>query len=44
MTNQTSHPAAAARRAPERRSFPRLLHGADYFPEQWLDNPEVLDR
>src|SRR5690625_100763 len=20
-----------------------MLHGADYFPEQWLDYPEVLD-
>ena len=23
--------------------LPRLWHGADYFPEQWLDRPEVLE-
>ena len=21
----------------------RLLHGADYYPEQWLDRPEILE-
>jgi beta-galactosidase len=23
--------------------LPRLWHGADYFPEQWQDRPEVLE-
>ncbi|MDR1570815.1 MAG: beta-galactosidase [Oscillospiraceae bacterium] len=23
-------------------SFPRLAHGADYNPDQWLDNPDIL--
>lgn len=23
---------------------PVLLHGADYNPDQWLDNPEVLEK
>lgn len=23
--------------------FPRLLHGADYYPEQWLGHPEILE-
>lgn len=22
--------------------FPKMLHGGDYNPEQWLDNPEIL--
>ncbi|UUX35112.1 beta-galactosidase [Fundicoccus culcitae] len=21
----------------------KILHGGDYFPEQWLDQPEVLE-
>lgn len=25
------------------RDYPRLLHGGDYNPEQWLDCPEVLE-
>jgi beta-galactosidase len=24
--------------------FPRLLHGADYYPEQWIGHPEILER
>ena len=24
------------------KSFPHIIHGADYNPEQWLDSPEVL--
>src|SRR5699024_3873476 len=28
---------------PVSKSIPKMLHGADYFPEQWLDNPEILD-
>lgn len=23
--------------------YPRLLHGGDYNPEQWLDSPQVLE-
>ncbi len=23
--------------------FPRMLHGADYNPDQWIDTPEVWD-
>lgn len=23
--------------------FDKLLHGGDYFPEQWLDHPEVIE-
>lgn len=23
--------------------IPKILHGADYFPEQWLHQPEILD-
>ncbi len=29
--------------APLNARLPRLWHGADYFPEQWLDRPEVLE-
>ena len=25
------------------RSFPHLLHGGDYNPEQWIRTPEVWD-
>ena len=31
-------------RTPVRLSFPRLLHGADYNPDQWLDRPDILAR
>lgn len=24
--------------------FPRLIHGADYNPEQWLRYPEILKK
>ena len=24
--------------------LPKMLHGADYNPEQWLDSPEILER
>ena len=24
-------------------SFPHLLHGGDYNPDQWLDRPEIID-
>ena len=24
--------------------FPHLLHGADYYPEQWLGRPDILRR
>ena len=30
--------------APLTPKFPRLLHGADYYPEQWLGHPEILKR
>jgi beta-galactosidase GanA len=30
-------------RAPLNPRLPRLWHGADYFPEQWLEQPEVLE-
>ena len=23
--------------------FPGIAHGADYYPEQWLDRPEILE-
>ena len=25
------------------KQFPALMHGADYNPDQWLDNPEILE-
>lgn len=24
--------------------FPHVLHGADYYPEQWLNHPDILQR
>jgi len=27
---------------PVSNRIPKVLHGADYFPEQWQDNPEIL--
>jgi len=33
----------AEHRAPLNPRLPRLWHGADYFPEQWLEHPEVLE-
>ena len=30
-------------RAPLNPRLPRLWHGADYFPEQWQEHPEVLE-
>ncbi len=30
--------------APIARKFPRILHGADYNPDQWLRYPEVLEQ
>lgn len=32
----------AQRFAPATPKFPHMLHGGDYNPEQWLDQPEVL--
>ena len=34
---------AAERWPPLNPRLPRLWHGADYFPEQWLEQPEVLE-
>ena len=31
------------RYAPVVPGFPRMLHGGDYNPDQWLDHPEVID-
>jgi len=28
---------------PTSEKIPKVLHGADYFPEQWLHKPETLD-
>src|SRR5690554_8021248 len=28
---------------PVSKKVPKILHGADYFPEQWLHHPETLD-
>jgi len=25
------------------KSFPRMLHGGDYNPDQWLDRPDIID-
>ena len=33
----------AQRFAPATPKFPHMLHGGDYNPEQWLDQPEVLE-
>lgn len=33
----------AQRFAPATPKFPHILHGGDYNPEQWLDQPEVLE-
>ena len=33
----------AQRFAPATPKFPHMLHGGDYHPEQWLDQPEVLE-
>ena len=33
----------AQRFAPATPKFPQMLHGGDYNPEQWLDQPEVLE-
>ena len=33
----------AQRVAPATPKFPHMLHGGDYNPEQWLDQPEVLE-
>lgn len=33
---------SASSLAPLIANFPHLLHGADYNPEQWLEQPEVL--
>ena len=28
---------------PTSKRIPKILHGADYFPEQWIHSPETLD-
>lgn len=28
---------------PTSEKIPKILHGADYFPEQWLHSPEILE-
>ena len=33
----------AARREPLSPRLPHIIHGADYFPEQWIDSPEILE-
>lgn len=33
----------AQRFAPATPKFPHMLHGGDYNPEQWLDQPEILE-
>ena len=33
----------AQRFAPATPKFPHMLHGGDYNPDQWLDQPEVLE-
>ena len=25
------------------KKYPKLLHGGDYNPDQWLDCPEILE-
>lgn len=41
MNREHTH-LGAARGEPLNPKLPHIIHGADYFPEQWLDDPKVL--